>query len=447
MRRRGFERGARAATAATALTMLARAVTATAAALALMVAAAGTARAERLTVEEAVRMALASHPDVRSAEAQTRAAEDTARATRGSLLPRIGVSDEYQHWNDKFLFMGFQVREADVNTFTASVNQPLVGLLHGSQQMLADRRVADATRAGEALRASRLRERVRAGFLRTFEGRALEQIAAASQAELAEQVKIAEARLRAGVITNADLLRVTVARANARQQELLAHVQADAARADLMSAIGLPPDAAVELEEPHALLDEASAALPEPRSAAASAERRRPEMAAARALATAQEHLRRAQLFAMLPEVDLEATYAHANGQAFLPPDSAFVGVRASWPIWEWGRSFYSQRAQHYRAMAALEDVESERRRVAVEVHDAIEQSRTAGTAVDVAHTAIASAEEAYRVTNALVQAGTATTTDLLDAQSALTTARLNLTRARYAQALAHVALARTLGE
>jgi outer membrane protein TolC len=53
---------------------------------------------------------------------------------------------------------------------------------------------------------------------------------------------------------------------------------------------------------------------------------------------------------------------------------------------------------------------------------------------------------EAYRVTEALLKAGSATTTDLLDAQAALTQARLNLTRAEYQQAIAQVTLSRGIG-
>ena len=64
---------------------------------------------------------------------------------------------------------------------------------------------------------------------------------------------------------------------------------------------------------------------------------------------------------------------------------------------------------------------------------------------VQVAQTAIASAEEAYRVTSAQVNAGTATTTDLLDAQSALTTAKLNLARAQYERTIARVQLDRAV--
>ena len=50
-------------------------------------------------------------------------------------------------------------------------------------------------------------------------------------------------------------------------------------------------------------------------------------------------------------------------------------------------------------------------------------------------------------MTEALVKAGSATTTDLLDSQSALTQAKLNLVRARYEQAIARVSVKRAIGE
>ena len=72
---------------------------------------------------------------------------------------------------------------------------------------------------------------------------------------------------------------------------------------------------------------------------------------------------------------------------------------------------------------------------------------RAAGSALDVGKATIASAEEAFRVTEAGVRAGVATTTDLLDAQSALTQAKLNLVRARYELSLARVGLRAATGE
>lgn len=70
---------------------------------------------------------------------------------------------------------------------------------------------------------------------------------------------------------------------------------------------------------------------------------------------------------------------------------------------------------------------------------------RSAHAAVGVAEAVITSAEEAWRVTQALLKAGAATTTDLLDAQAALTQAKLNLVRARSQKAVALVGLKRAI--
>ena len=80
------------------------------------------------------------------------------------------------------------------------------------------------------------------------------------------------------------------------------------------------------------------------------------------------------------------------------------------------------------------------------EVSGRIDQLSAATAAIEVAKTALSSAEEAYRVTAEVVRAGSGTTTDLLDAQSALTQARLNLVRSKYQQALARVQLRRAMG-
>jgi outer membrane protein TolC len=82
-----------------------------------------------------------------------------------------------------------------------------------------------------------------------------------------------------------------------------------------------------------------------------------------------------------------------------------------------------------------------------VEVSGRLAAVRAAASAITVGRTATASAEEAYRVTEALLKAGSATTTDLLDAQAALTAARANLARAGYSYALRRVNLARATGE
>ncbi len=420
----------------------------------LLAASVAHAEPRRLTVEDAVQLAVANNPRLRSVDVRAQAVRDRALSVRGRMLPAVRLSEEYQHYDSPFTFQFapmtqvFSLRNQDTNTFVASADQPLLGLLHLSEDYLAERSNADAGRAQYRVATSQVSASVRTRFLQYFEAKALEEIARTSVAELADQVAIAQARLKAGVITNADLLRVQVAQANARQQEIAAASQADVVRAGLLGTVGFSPDdTGIVLEEPANLLTAAAAPLPPVKDAQSTAERSRPELVQERLLAKAADHERRARGYLLLPEINAEAAYLRVDGQVFAPPNSAYVGVKAQWAIWEWGATWYAQRAASKLAEAAHLDVDAARVQIATEVHAGLSQSNAAASAVDLARTTIASAEEAYRVTDALVKAGSATTTDLLDAQSALTGARLNLARARYEQAIARVSLSRTLGQ
>jgi outer membrane protein len=241
----------------------------------------------------------------------------------------------------------------------------------------------------------------------------------------------------------ADVLRVRVAGANARQQAIQANSEGVARRATILAQIGIPPDAAVEFSEPAALLEgEGTQAAP-----AEHAESRRPELAESRASARAADDDAQARLYALLPSVDVVAAHVHTTGLTLSPPDQSYVGIRASWNFWEWGAGYSSWRAAQAAAETQGDEVESVRRQIGAEVVIRRTQLDAATNAVNVAREAIASAEEAYRVTSHQSRVGTATTTDLLDALAALTQARLNLARASYERAVAQVALAHALGE
>jgi outer membrane protein TolC len=431
--------------------------------------------ARPLTVDDAVRLALEANPRFRAAEERAEGASDQARSARGRIGFNVIASEEYQHWNCNFdisfssfkagcpeqlpsmippgsppgtMFMPpFPVRSQDTSSFALIATQPILGLGRIIEEYKSQQGNAHAAHAGVKAGAAAVREAVKNGFLRTFEARALEQIAHSSVEELAEQVRVAQARLKAGVITNADLLRVSVAEANAKQQQIVAHSQADIARARLLEAIGLDPDdRAYELIEPSELLESSSRPLPEAGSLKG-ASQRRPEVAQSRFVLTSAVHSRNARAWSMLPEINLDGGYLRIDGQAFAPLNSAYVGVKAQWALWEWGATWYQQRASARNARAAEFDLAAQKRAADVDAVTKWDEAQAAAAAVDVAQQTIASAEEAYRVTRALLQAGTATTTDLLDAQSALTTARLNLARAQYERAVARVSLARAMAE
>ncbi len=414
-----------------------------------------------LTIDDAVALALKTSPRLAAARARAESGDALASSAGRRMLPSIHVSDEAQYWDKPFSIpfgmdaMGnpivFTVRDQKTNTFSAAGDQPLLGLLRANDERAALDEQSAADRAQVAAGEADLRANVETLFLRVFEARALEEIAAASVRDLSEQVTVAKARLASGVITNADLLRIEVAVANAQQQALEARSQQQTSRAQLMAALGVGPAEAAELTlvEPTERLNRARDAkapgtlqmlLPE-------ATRRRPELAQQAHLVLAAQRQRSARGFALLPDIDLEAGYVRTDGQKFAPPNQAFVGLKANWAIWEWGASELQRKAAAIQADAAERDRDALERQIESELTASLAQGDAARGAVGSAEKAVASAEEAFRVTDAAVKAGTQTTTDLLQSQAELTQARLNLTRAQYELVLSDVALARATGK
>ncbi len=370
------------------------------------------------------------------------------------MLPLIALNDELQYWDGPFKVVfplgptpaSFTARDQTTNTFAAAANLPLLGQFGLNEQResaeSSSLAAAAVARAGER----GLREAVKTGFLRYFESKAAEEIGNASVAQLEEQRSIIEARLKAGAATNADVLRVAVAIANAKQQVLVARSQEMSTRSALLIAMGFDREQSdIELAEPSALEDTAALSVSEPEAQRLAIERR-DEVQRSRYELESAVHARKAKRWGLLPQLDAEAAYVNVQGQAFAPENSGYAGLKVSWPIWEWGASWYAAEAAAKQAEAAEAAVEEAERDVRTDASNHVAQLEAAAAAVDVAQTAIASAEEAFRVTEALVKAGSGTTTDLLDAQAALTQARLNLVRARYERAIANVALERAVG-
>jgi len=409
---------------------------------------------QTLTIDEAVNEALRVNDQLKAVRYRAEGAEDTARSARGRLLPVLNASDTWQHWDGPFVISlgppgtpssGLVARNINTNVFTVAAQQPILGLLHRERDLKAASASADASRADELDAQSQIAEQVRTTYLRHFGSRAGVAIAEASIEQLQKQVQDAQARYNAGTITKADLLRFQTAVANAQQLRIQQATLAQTARQALLTLLARnPEDPTVEFVEPVDLEKQAAVRPPESVDELINrALKNRPEVARAQKEAEAARANGQARMWALLPEVDVQAAYSNVRGQVFQPENASFIGVVSSWPFFTWGTRWYAAQSAQRQADASASLLENTRKQVAFDVSSKAVQLDAQFVAVQVAETAIASAEEAYRVTTAQVSAGTATTTDLLDAQSALTTARANLARAQYDRAIARVALDR----
>jgi outer membrane protein len=146
------------------------------------------------------------------------------------------------------------------------------------------------------------------------------------------------------------------------------------------------------------------------------------------------------------PSLSLVADYAkmgekaRMNGSHYEDGEVFTVGTVLRWDIWEWGRNHYKVGSGKAQAARAAEQQRQVADTVSREVKQAWLDTIEAEQNIQVTQTAIAQAEENFRLYKEQYAEQMATSTDVLDAQTLLTEAKSN-----YYNALSdyHIAVAR----
>lgn len=256
-----------------------------------------------------------------------------------------------------------------------------------------------------------------------------------------------EALMQQGMATTNDLLRVDVQLSAARLAAIDAANKERSAAMALNILTGLPPDAATGT----VAADLAAASLPDagPLDAMLAS---RPDLQAGVLRADAARRSAQAAAGAFWPQIQLTASLVYANpNPRVMPAKDEFkgtwdIGIGLSWDIWNWGatsRRHDQAAAVQLQAEAALDQLRDiallEARQAQMNVEHAAEKIRVA--ALGAAH-----ADAHHQVTRSRMTEGTATSTDLLDAEVALLQARLQQASARAEYEIALAAHARATG-
>jgi outer membrane protein TolC len=123
------------------------------------------------------------------------------------------------------------------------------------------------------------------------------------------------------------------------------------------------------------------------------------------------------------------------------------AGVQMSWSPWDGGQT----RGKIVEAQARLDrariDIEDEQRRIELDVRTTYSQFVEAKEVLESQKKVQEQAEEALRLAESRMHAGSATQLDVLDAQTALTDARTTQVQALHDYSVARAKLKRSIGE
>lgn len=412
---------------------------------------------EALTLEKCVELAIKNNPVIHQArlEKEEAAAKITEAGT--AFYPRLELSATYTRLDEE-PSLGGDVSFGEMSLGDISFGDNDIYSLKGSAQqpLYTGGRIAAAYRMARISKeltdwnykkvTAELILEVKSGYFQVLKTEKFKLVAGEAVRQVEAHRDLTSNLLEAGIVTKSDLLKAEVALAQAKQNLMKAEDGLKLSQGNLNILLGRPIEKEVLLEE---LTDYESLELSLD-TCLKEALANRPELKQMEiSIALAKLGIRLAGS-SYYPQVALIGSYDYQKGSSQAAKDwegSWSITLSGSINPWDFGKT----RSQVEQAGAKLGQVEYGKARmvngITLEVQRAYLASHTAFSSIEVAKGAIGEAEESLRITEERYKEGVSTSTDVLDAQIDLTSARTNYYAALYDYFIAGVELSKAIGK
>jgi outer membrane protein len=419
--------------------------------------------AGKLTLQQAVELALKNHPTVHAAEAYSQAVRESIAVAKAGRYPRVDFSEGFTRGNNPVYVFGslltqrqFTARNFDLGLLNAppplsNFRTQFTAILPLYDSGKTQHRIRDARL--DAATAQRGAERTNQQVIFNVVTSYFDDMLARESVRVAESavemanadLARAEARRQQGLTVPSDVLSAQVQLAQTKEDLIRARNGLAMAQASLNVAMGIPEDAAHEIEvsvsertfEGGTLAERQQRALvqrPDYQQVTLQRERAANGVSASRA--------------AFLPNVELFSAWEEDN-QAFLTRggNNWAAGVSVTFNLFNGGAD--RARLRESKARERWADALREQRasEIRLEVREAFLNLNAARERADVSRESAAQASESLRILRDRYEAGLATIADLLRAENAQSAAERNYLNAVYDHRIAEASLELATGE
>jgi len=405
----------------------------------------------RLTLSDAVRIALHENPQVQNAHLDVADRQQDVNLRRATLLPQatLQVSDRAERINLGSTFGAnlpifphhvgpFQVFQAGPEFSTPVFDLTLWRRLHASRESLAAARTDES-----ALRDQTTLLVVSQYFAALRAGENLK--AAQSRMDLAQALFDQAVQLEQnGIGTNLDTVRAQVELQNEKQSLLVEQTERAKALYGLAQLLDLAPQQQIELTDQSLF-----SAMPEfpVDVSVTSALANRPEIKSLDSQVAAASDDRRAARGQRLPSINIDGDWAYQGSSLPSAIPTYVIGATVSVPLWTSGRI----RAEEAKAAVQVHRLQNQRRAeldaIANEVKSAQADLDSGRSQVDVARSGFSLAQKALDQSRERFTSGIANNIEVVTAQDSLARASDNLIEALYRYNLAQAQLAHATGQ
>lgn len=381
-------------------------------------------------IERCVKRALTNNPGMVAIRAQLQGATFGTRSAFGDFLPKLGASYAGTYYDRKYTTTGKQQDwYANVN-----VSQPVFQGFNLLATWQKAKLTEESTQASLRNVELSLISSVQSNFLSLLKARMDVKSAEDSVARLESQLKVISAFYDVGLRPKAEVLDAEVDLATAKQDLLTARNAVSTQEAQLNTLLNIPLETKVDYvgQLKHIPFD---LSLQECLTRAYEA---RPDLVIGQKSVEAAEKDSTIAASSFYPSVDADYNYYKRGddpglgrgGYSHAGQEYWSVGVSASMTLFEWGADYYDVKKADETVKQVEAQLEDTRLNAGFEVKTALLNIKEAADRIAVAQKSVEAAEEAYRMAVARYQAQVGTNTDVLNAQSRLTTSEAQLSQA-----------------
>ena len=419
-----------------------------AAVLSMLVLSAGASMAEKLTLDQSINIALENNPAVHIARENTRKADALVREALSAGSPKVTLNATYQRLDKASTanFGGTTIELGKKDNRSADLNVSQYVDVFGSVK--AGRAAAKAGKSAyQYYLDTQINDTtldVKTAFYNVLRAQQFLQVQDETVSQLIAHLKDTQANFDAGTIARYDVLRAETEVANAKQGFISAKNSVQLAKAALNNVMGKPVSDVIDLEEPakspYVTIDLAKAVD--------TASKSRPEVLGASDMIKVNDEYTAIAKKQFLPNINAQWTLNHNfDTSVFNSRQESWTAMlTAKMSIFDGG----TIKAGVDKAKADANNSRFTRDQIVLGVSLDAQQSylslNESQERITAAETALVQANEAYRLAIVRYKSGVSTQLEVLDTETALTAAKMNLVNATYDYQVSLAKLERAVG-
>ena len=416
------------------------------------------------TLEESVREALAKNWTVKAKEEKIEESQFTMKAAKTDLYPTFSTTYGYTRLNEVqetegstitlpgptvINIPGRELNALDNFQWKGTVTQPIfTGFALTSAYELAKLGI-DVSELDLELEKLDLALQVKEAYFNILGADKAVNVAKSAVESLESHLKVARNFYEVGMIPINDLLKAEVELANAQNDLFKAENASKLARVSFSVLLSRPVDTNVQVEDILVYTPE----FPDYDAYLKKALTNRPELKTIDINSRQIDEQVKLAKSKYYPDIALTYSYVKegdqldVSGSEFHDSDSWQATVGLSWTFWNWGKTGYSVRQNESRKKQLMQTRKALEDGIKLELRKAILDLQEAEVSIPTAKKAVEQAEENLRVSEERYKAQVTTSTEVLDAQTLLSQARVNYYTALYTHNLAKAGLLRAIGD